>query len=71
MTLKEIEQALLVDPGNPLKQPRVQAMVDVVRVCGPIVDVVDGYVQFVHFTVREYVKRIHPLSMTNTGQVHL
>ncbi|KAI8402733.1 hypothetical protein FOFC_16160 [Fusarium oxysporum] len=37
------------------KQPRVQAVVDVVRVCGPIVDVVDGYVQFVHFTVREYI----------------
>ncbi|KAF4448414.1 hypothetical protein F53441_8222 [Fusarium austroafricanum] len=26
-----------------------------VQVCGPIVEVVDGYVQFVHFTVREYV----------------
>ncbi|KAL7754599.1 hypothetical protein ACKLNR_002808 [Fusarium oxysporum f. sp. zingiberi] len=55
MTLKEIEQALLVNPDHPFKQPRVQAMVDVVRVCGPIVDVVDGYVQFVHFTVREYI----------------
>ncbi|KAF5627128.1 Nacht domain protein [Fusarium sp. NRRL 52700] len=55
MTLKEIEQALLVDPESPSKEPRVQSMVDVVGVCGPIVDVVDGYVQFVHFTVREYI----------------
>ncbi|RBA21148.1 hypothetical protein FPRO05_07462 [Fusarium proliferatum] len=55
MTLKEIEQALLVDPSCPYKVPRVQARVNVVQVCGPIVDVVDGYVQFVHFTVREYI----------------
>jgi hypothetical protein len=53
MTLQEIEQTLLVDPDHPFKQPRVQAMVNVVQVCGPIVDVVDDYVQFVHFTVRE------------------
>ncbi|KAF4335307.1 Nacht domain protein [Fusarium beomiforme] len=35
MTLREIEQALIV--------------------CGPIVEVVNGYVQFVHFTVKEYM----------------
>ncbi|KAH6964634.1 hypothetical protein DER45DRAFT_610955 [Fusarium avenaceum] len=55
MTLKEIEQTLLVDPDCPSKLPRVQATVNVVQICGPIVDVVDGYVQFVHFTVREYI----------------
>ncbi|EWG41198.1 hypothetical protein FVEG_03349 [Fusarium verticillioides 7600] len=55
MTLKEIEQALLVDPDCPCKLPRVQARVDVLRICGPIIDVVDGYVQFVHFTVQEYI----------------
>lgn len=56
MTLKEIEQTLLVDPDCPFKLPRVQARVNVVQICGPIIDIVDGYVQFVHFTVREYVK---------------
>ncbi|KAF5712258.1 Nacht domain-containing protein [Fusarium mundagurra] len=55
MTLKEIEQALLVDPKVPFKLPRVQARVNVVQICGPIIDVVDDYVQFVHFTVREYI----------------
>ncbi|KAH7186754.1 hypothetical protein BKA60DRAFT_602584 [Fusarium oxysporum] len=55
MTLKEIEQTLLVDPKYPFKLPRVQARVNVVQICGPIIDVVDGYVQFVHFTVREYI----------------
>ncbi|KAL9567379.1 hypothetical protein ACKAV7_008454 [Fusarium commune] len=55
MTLKEIEQALLVDPDCPCKLPRVQARVNVIQICGPIIDVVDGYVQFVHFTVREYI----------------
>ncbi|RYC87009.1 hypothetical protein BFJ63_vAg10141 [Fusarium oxysporum f. sp. narcissi] len=55
MTLKEIEQTLLVDPDCPFKLPRVQARVNVVQICGPIIDIVDGYVQFVHFTVREYI----------------
>ncbi|KAG5768598.1 hypothetical protein H9Q72_003910 [Fusarium xylarioides] len=55
MTLKEMEQALLIDPKFPSKVPTVQATVDVVKICGPIIDVVDGYVQFVHFTVREYI----------------
>ncbi|RBQ76481.1 hypothetical protein FVER14953_03349 [Fusarium verticillioides] len=55
MTLKEIEQALLVDHKFPSRLPRVQARVNVVQICGPIIDVVDGYVQFVHFTVREYI----------------
>ncbi|KAF4952521.1 hypothetical protein FGADI_6756 [Fusarium gaditjirri] len=55
MTLKEIEQALLVDPDCPSKLPRVQARVNVVQICGPIIDVVDDCVQFVHFTVREYI----------------
>ncbi|KAF5668760.1 Nacht domain-containing protein [Fusarium denticulatum] len=55
MTLKEIEQALLVDPEVPSMLPRVQARVNVVQICGPIIDVVDGYVQFVHFTVPEYI----------------
>ncbi|KAF5674658.1 Nacht domain-containing protein [Fusarium circinatum] len=55
MTLKEIEQALLVDPKFPSKLPKVQATVNVIQVCGPIIDIVDGYVQFVHFTVREYI----------------
>ncbi|RGP72615.1 nacht domain [Fusarium longipes] len=55
MTLKEIEQAVLVDPNHPRKQPRVQATIDVIQLCSAIVDVVDGSVRFVHFTVREYI----------------
>lgn len=71
MTLKEIEQGLLIDPDNPFKLPRVQARVNVVQICGPIIDVVDGYVQFVHFTVREYVKRKHPLLVPHTSQIYI
>ncbi|KAL4724605.1 hypothetical protein ACLX1H_008047 [Fusarium chlamydosporum] len=55
MTLKEIEQALVVDLENPSKDPRVQSKTNVVEICGPIVEIVNGYVQFVHFTVREYM----------------
>ncbi|RBR14508.1 hypothetical protein FVER53590_03349 [Fusarium verticillioides] len=68
MTLKEIEQALLVDPDRPCKSPRVQGNVNVIQICGPIVDVVDGYVQFAHFTVREYIfsaKTQNSISLSN------
>ncbi|KAF4962504.1 hypothetical protein FSARC_9427 [Fusarium sarcochroum] len=55
LTTQEIEQALIVNPDQPNKQSGVVSMTSVVQVCGPIVEVVDGYVQFVHFTVREYI----------------
>nr|RBQ99031.1 hypothetical protein FVER53263_03349 [Fusarium verticillioides] len=65
---KEIEQALLVDPDRPCKSPRVQGNVNVIQICGPIVDVVDGYIQFAHFTVREYIfsaKTQNSISLSN------
>lgn len=52
-TRQELEQALLIDSNIDII-PRVVAQLDVVRDCGPIVEEVGGYVQFVHFTVKEY-----------------
>ncbi|KAF5574950.1 Nacht domain protein [Fusarium subglutinans] len=71
MTLKEIEQALLVDPKFPFKLPRVQSTVDVIQICGPIIDIVDGYVQFVHFTVREYIFSTKIQSSINLSEMSL
>ncbi|KAK4244292.1 hypothetical protein C7999DRAFT_44010 [Corynascus novoguineensis] len=54
MTRHEMEQALLVD-SNSNAAPAVIATVNFVRICGPIIEVVDEGLQFVHFTVKEYI----------------
>ncbi|KAJ4235469.1 hypothetical protein NW757_013510 [Fusarium falciforme] len=53
MTRHELEQALVIDPEQPDQEPRVNSELNVVEFCGPIVEVIDDYVQFVHFTVKE------------------
>ncbi|KAK2612783.1 hypothetical protein QQS21_001235 [Conoideocrella luteorostrata] len=58
MTIQELEQALVVS-SNPDDGFRVSSSLNVVRLCGPIVEVVDNYVQFVHFTVQEYINSPH------------
>ncbi|KAL0938544.1 NACHT domain protein [Colletotrichum truncatum] len=55
LTRREIEQALLVNPKDTDGDAKVVSVLDVVRVCGPIVEVVDDHVQFVHFTAKEYI----------------
>jgi hypothetical protein len=52
MTRHEMEQALLVD-SNDVTAPSVTASMNFVRICGPILEVVDDSPQFVHFTVKE------------------
>ncbi len=58
LTIYEIEQALLVS-DDPQRRARISSRLDVVRLCGPIIEVVDDYVQFVHFTVKESVEISH------------
>ena len=45
----------MVDVENVDSIVRVPCNLNIVELCGPIVEVVDEYVQFVHFTVKEYV----------------
>ena len=52
LKIQEIEQALVVSREG-LKGYAVIAFLNMPRICGPIVEVVDDYVQFVHFTVKE------------------
>ncbi|SPO07346.1 uncharacterized protein DNG_10040 [Cephalotrichum gorgonifer] len=54
MTRREMEQALLVTSGD-TAAPSVTSDLNLVSICGPIVEVVDEIPQFVHFTVKEYV----------------
>ena len=55
LTIQELEQALMVDIENVQSSVRVSSSLNIIELCGPIVEVVDEYVQFVHFSVKEYV----------------
>ncbi|KAI1273970.1 NACHT domain protein [Xylaria sp. FL0933] len=55
LTIQEIQQALSVDLEDSKRSGKVRGNLDLVRICGPIVEHVDSYVQFVHFTVKEYL----------------
>jgi hypothetical protein len=55
LTIQELEQALMVDVENVESSVHVSSNLNIIELCGPIVEVVDEYVQFVHFTVKEYV----------------
>ncbi|KAK5631042.1 hypothetical protein RRF57_006757 [Xylaria bambusicola] len=55
LTVQEIQQALSIDLEDPEKIGNVRGNLDLVLMCGPIVESVDGFVQFVHFTVKEYI----------------
>ncbi|KAH7148334.1 hypothetical protein EDB81DRAFT_792040 [Dactylonectria macrodidyma] len=58
LTALEMEQALSIDSnfekelGEP---PQLVTNVSFVQMCGPIIEVVDEKLQFVHFTVHEYI----------------
>ncbi|KAH4040807.1 hypothetical protein HBI56_015270 [Parastagonospora nodorum] len=54
LTIHELEQALRVKSRGIGGIAIVNAKVPIDCICGPIIEVVDGYVQFVHFTVQEY-----------------
>ncbi|KAH7150359.1 hypothetical protein B0J13DRAFT_549979 [Dactylonectria estremocensis] len=58
LTALEMEQALSIDPSpdrEPSELPQLVTNVSFVKMCGPIIEVVDEKLQFVHFTVHEYI----------------
>ncbi|RAH68765.1 NACHT domain protein [Aspergillus aculeatinus CBS 121060] len=55
LTSREMEQALSIQPGKVNAGKRLSAAPNLNKLCGPIVEVIgEEYVQFVHFTVKEY-----------------
>ncbi|KAL6697595.1 hypothetical protein J3F84DRAFT_291012 [Trichoderma pleuroticola] len=56
LTLLELEQALVVTISD---TSRVSSPLNFVRLCGPIIEIVEGNIQFVHFTVKEYIHSRH------------
>jgi hypothetical protein len=53
MTIEELEQALSIRIGDYGQIPKGYSTLNLVRLCGPVVEVADGEVQFVHFTAKE------------------
>jgi hypothetical protein len=53
LTIQEIEQALVVSREDVKGNAKVISVLNMPRICGPIVEVVSKHVQFVHFTVKE------------------
>ncbi|GAB1319448.1 hypothetical protein MFIFM68171_09658 [Madurella fahalii] len=55
LTPQEIQHALTIRSGDREGKSPLLADLRLDKVCGPIVEVVDDYIQFVHFTVKEYI----------------
>ncbi|KAF7538368.1 hypothetical protein G7054_g3005 [Neopestalotiopsis clavispora] len=55
MTVQEIQQALSIGLADRQGPTKFLGALPIQRLCGPIVEVADEYVQFVHFTVQEYI----------------
>jgi hypothetical protein len=50
----EILQALVVDPGETdFTKSQRRVWLDMRKACGPIIEIANGVVQFVHFTAKE------------------
>jgi hypothetical protein len=52
LSLSELQQALLVGSSTG-DAPIVSSLLNIVELCGPIVELKDDQPQFVHFTVQE------------------
>jgi len=53
LAIHELEQLLTLDLEDEVSAHLVSSSLKPVELCGPIVEVVDGFVQFAHFTVKE------------------
>ncbi|KAJ6073165.1 NACHT nucleoside triphosphatase [Penicillium canescens] len=53
VTIQELSFALSLHIDGEDEPPRSESLLNIVRLCGPIVETSDDYVYFVHFTVKE------------------
>ncbi|KAF5643189.1 nacht domain protein [Fusarium sp. NRRL 52700] len=56
ITRHEMEQALIIQ-ADQRRVPPVRSILNTLPLCGPLVEVEDEYLKFVHFTVKEYLLR--------------
>ncbi|KAF2138225.1 uncharacterized protein K452DRAFT_90147 [Aplosporella prunicola CBS 121167] len=55
----EIKLALLVSRGGDLSKGPRGIFTNIFQRCGPIIETVNGFIQFVHFSAREYLFHTH------------
>jgi hypothetical protein len=55
LTKEEILQALAITPGEKNFAKGRKVIADILDLCGPIIEIENGMVRFVHFTAKEYV----------------
>jgi hypothetical protein len=53
LKLQELMFALGLNPDGELKLPQVDTPLNIIGLCGPIIETSGDYVYFVHFTVKE------------------
>lgn len=56
LTIQELEQAVSISVGDFTQQMKQYSTLNLLRLCGPVIEVVHEKVHFVHFTAKEYSK---------------
>lgn len=72
LTIQEIQHVLSIRPGDLEPSKPVSAKPNLNHLCGPIVEIVDDRVEFVHFTVKEHESPgCNSGTLTDEFQIHL
>jgi len=59
LSKNELQLAVFVGQGGAPSLGLKGLFLNILQRCGPIIEEVDGYIQFVHFSVQEYVFFVH------------
>ncbi|PNP80169.1 hypothetical protein FNYG_06492 [Fusarium nygamai] len=70
ITRHEMEQALIIQ-ADQRRVPPVRSNLNTLPLCGPLVEVEDEYLKFVHFTVKEYLLRHQKHKLLDEGEALL
>ncbi|KAK2688496.1 hypothetical protein QWA68_012485 [Fusarium oxysporum] len=70
ITRHEMEQALIIQTGQ-RRVPQVRSSLNTLPLCGPLVEVEDEHLKFVHFTVKEYLLRHQNNKLLDEGEALL
>ncbi|KAF5700224.1 nacht domain-containing protein [Fusarium mundagurra] len=70
ITRHEMEQALIIQTDK-RSVPQVRSTLNTLRLCGPLVEVEDEHLKFVHFTVKEYLLQHQKNKILDEGEALL
>ena len=65
LAVEELLQALAITPGQSDFLKGRKAFRDILRLCGPIIEIEYNIVQFVHFTAKECVSVVSYIHLTS------